>query len=250
MKGNWVCGLIAAAVFAAGCTVHDVNELPLTGPSEMAMALNITATPDRLAQDGTSTSTVTVTALDVNGQPLQNLELRLQIFIGSQQVDFGSLASPTVFTNSAGRASTTFTAPLASLFQAGVPSTVVSINATVVGTNFSVSSLTRRTVKIEVTPPPAPQKAQGAPVAILAVTGSTNAKVGATVQFDGTKSYAEPGHSIVQWYWNFGDGLTNDEHGNDASHIYVSPGEYWAVFGVLDDVGRMSSDYKKIVVTP
>jgi PKD domain len=249
MKGYSVCGLIAAAVFAAGCTVHDVNEPPLTGPSEMSMALNITATPDRLAQDGVSTSTVAVTALDFKGQPVQNLELRLQIFIGNQQVDFGSLLSPTVFTNSAGRASTTFTAPLASRFQDGVPSTVVSVIATVVGTNFSVSSLTRRTVNIEVTPPPAPQKHLGDPVAILAVS-TTSAKVGDTVLFDGTKSYAEPGHSIVMWYWNFGDGLTNDEHGDDASHIYVSPGEYWAVLGVMDDVGRIASDYKKIVVTP
>jgi hypothetical protein len=248
MKAFSVCGLIAA-VFAAACTVHDVNEPPLTGPSEMAMALNITATPDRLAQDGISTSTVAITALDYKGQPVQNLELRLQIFIGDQQVDFGSLSSRTVFTNAAGRASTSFTAPLAPPFLAGGPGKVVSIEATIVGTNYTVSSRTGRRVEIQVMPPPAPQQPQGAPVAILAAS-TTNTKVGATVLFDGTKSYAEPGHSIVSWAWDFGDGLTNDEHGSDASHIYVSPGTYYAVLGVVDDLGRIDSDIKTIVVVP
>jgi PKD repeat protein len=249
MKGNWVGGLLAAAVIAAGCTVHDVNEPPLTGPSEMAMALDITATPDRLAQDGISKSTVTVTALDFKGQAVQNLELRLQVFIGDLPVDFGSLSAPTVFTNNAGRASTTFTAPLAPPFLAGGPSKVVSVMATVVGTNYAISSRTRRAVDIQVTPPPAPPPPQGAPVAILTAS-ATSTKVGATVLFDGSKSYAEPGHSIDKWYWDFGDGLTNDEHGNDASHIYVTPGTYYAVLGVVDDVGRIDSDIKTIVVTP
>jgi PKD domain-containing protein len=249
MRGSRVCGFVVAAALAAGCTVHDVNEPPLTGPSEMAMALNITATPDRLAQDGISTSTVAITALDFKGLAVPNLELRLQIFIGDQLVNFGSLSSPTVFTNSAGRASTTFTAPLAPAFLAGGPSKIISIVATIVGTNYSLSSRTGRTVEIQVTPPPAPQQAQGSPVAILQVS-STTPKVGATVTFDGTKSYAEPGHSITAWYWDFGDGLTNDEHGNDASHIYVSPGTYYAVLGVVDDVGRIDSDIKTIVVSP
>jgi PKD repeat protein len=244
-----VCGFVIAAVVAAGCTVHDVNEPPLTGPSEMAMALNITATPDRLAQDGISTSTVTVTVEDFKGQAVSNVELRLQIFIGDLPVDFGSLAAPTVFTNSQGRASTTFTAPLAPPFLAGGPSKVVSVVATVVGTNYTLSSRTRRTVEIQVTPPPAPQQPQGAPVAILTVS-STSVKVGQTVFFDAKKSYAEPGHSITSWSWDFGDGLTNDEHGDDASHIYVLPGTYYAVLGVTDDMNRIDSDIKTIVVTP
>src|SRR5437868_3097993 len=98
MKGSRVCSFLAAALVAAGCTVHDVNEPPLTGPSEMSMALAISATPDRLQQDGISTSTVTVTAKDMKGQAVSNLELRLQIFIADQQVDFGTLSSPTMFT--------------------------------------------------------------------------------------------------------------------------------------------------------
>jgi PKD repeat protein len=213
------------------------------------MALNISATPDRLAQDGISTSTVTVVARDVKGQPISNVELRLQIFIGDIQVDFGSIAAPTIYTNAAGRATTTFTAPLAPPFLAGGPSKIVSIVASIVGTNYSVSSHVGRTVEIQVTPPPAPPPQQGAPVVILDVS-TTNAKVGDTVLFDGTKSYAQPGHSIVSWFWDFGDGLTNDEHGNDASHIYISPGTYYAVLGVVDDVGRIASSIKTIVVNP
>ena len=250
MKRNRVVGFVAAAVLAAGCTVHDINEPSLAGPSEMALALSISATPDRIAQDGVSTSTVQITAHNsITGTFAANVELRLAIYIGDQPVDFGTLGAPTVFTNSNGRASTTFRAPLAPPFLAGGPSKVVSIVATVVGSNYSVSSHTGRAVDIQVTPPPAPSQVAGAPVAILAVTG-TAAKVGTTVLFDGTKSYAEPGHSIVAWSWDFGDGLTNDEHGFDASHIYVTPGTYYAVLGVVDDLGRTDSDIKTIVVAP
>src|SRR5262249_16266237 len=118
-----------------------------------------------------------------------------------------------------------------------------------VGTNYSISSVLNRHVEIQVMQPPAPRAPDGAPVAILAVS-ATSAKVGTTINFDGTKSYAEPGHSIQSWHWSFGDGLTNDEHGSDASHIYVAPGTYNAVLGVVDDLGRIDSDIKQITITP
>jgi PKD repeat protein len=105
-----------------------------------------------------------------------------------------------------------------------------------------------RTVEIQVTPPPAPVAPSGAPVPVLAVT-KTTAKVGELLLFDARGSYAEAGHSIVSWYWDFGDGLPNEEHGNDASHAYTSAGTYYAVLGVVDDAGRIASAVQTITVT-
>ena len=44
--------LLAAALGLAGCTVHKQNEAPpLTGPSETALSLTVTVSPDVLTQD-------------------------------------------------------------------------------------------------------------------------------------------------------------------------------------------------------
>jgi len=242
--------LVATAVLCSGaCTVHQSDPLTLSGPSEMAISLEISATPDHLTEDGRSSATITIRALGINGEPIPNLELRLQTVIDNTIVNYGLLSPTTVFTNSTGRASATFTPPLAPPFLAGGPGRVVSVAASTVGTNFSVSSWLNRTVELLVTPPPAPVQVPGAPVATVRILPSA-AKVNQMITFDGSASYAEAGHRIVSWFWDFGDGLPNEEHGNDASHVYVAPGTYYMVLGVTDELGRTGSSINTIVVSP
>jgi PKD repeat protein len=68
--------------------------------------------------------------------------------------------------------------------------------------------------------------------------------------FEAISSQAAPGHSIRDYFWDFGDGLPQSEEGHDASHIYEAAGTYTMVLGVVDDVGRIGSIFKTIVVSP
>ena len=55
--------LAAALMVGAACTVHQTTSPALTGPSELATSVRITATPDSISQDGASQSSVVVSAI-------------------------------------------------------------------------------------------------------------------------------------------------------------------------------------------
>ena len=59
-----------ALLAAAGCTVKDTTAPPLTGPSGLALTLNVYAVPDSINQDGGSQSSVRVTAIGPDGRPM------------------------------------------------------------------------------------------------------------------------------------------------------------------------------------
>src|SRR5689334_5399813 len=101
---------IAAALAAAGCTVHQASTPSVAGPSDFALSLSLTATPDSLALDG-SQSAIVVEAHDASGGPQTNLPIRLDILVGGTAQDCGHLTSRNLVTNASGRATTTFTAP-------------------------------------------------------------------------------------------------------------------------------------------
>ena len=75
-------------------------------------------------------------------------------------------------------------------------------------------------------------------------------KVGQLVAFDASTSQAGAGHTIANYFWDFGDGRPNDEHGSDASHAYPAAGTYTMVLGVIDELGRIASTFNTVVVTP
>ena len=47
-----------ALLAAAGCTVKNSEAPPLTGPSGLALTLNLNAIPDSISQDGGSQSSI------------------------------------------------------------------------------------------------------------------------------------------------------------------------------------------------
>jgi PKD repeat protein len=209
----------------------------------------MSATPDHVTQDGSSTSTITITAKEINGKPVSNVELRFDISVNNQIAEFGLLSNKTAFTNSSGRATVVYTAPASLPLQAGGPSTVVSIIAEPVGTNYSISSVLFRSVEVLVAPPPPPPPVVGAPTAAVSYS-PTAPRVGQTIVFVDAGSTAQAGHSIQDWYWDFGDAQANNEHGPDASHAYSAAGTYTMVYGVVDDLGRMGVVRKQITVSP
>ena len=67
----------------------------------------------------------------------------------------------------------------------------------------------------------------------------TDPAVGQTINFIGSGSRAEPGHQIVQYAWNFGDG--NTAGGEIVTHIFQHAGTFNVTLKVTDDVGRTST---------
>ena len=81
--------------------------------------------------------------------------------------------------------------------------------------------------------------------ALLAV--STTGTVPLVVNFDDTGS-SDPGGTIVDYSWNFGDG--NFGSGALTNHVYSSEGSYIASLTVTDDLGATGTDSVSIEVQP
>ena len=96
---------------AAGCTVKNTEAPPLTGPSGLALTLNVNAVPDTINQDGGSQSSVRVTAIGPDGKGIAALPLRLDMVVGGVAQDYGTLSARSVVTNSDGVAIAVYTAP-------------------------------------------------------------------------------------------------------------------------------------------
>jgi PKD repeat protein len=239
--------LIALAVLMTACTI-DQTEIPdLTGPSEYGLSVGVTATPDILLQDGVSRSTIAVSARDANGQPLPGVSFRLDTLVGFAPTDFGTLSSRTITTGSDGIARATYTPPLASPFFFGTPATRVSVQATRIGSDFQAA--VAQHADIVAVPPPVPTVVPGAPIACVTFAPASP-KVGDLMTFDASCSQPGSGHTIVSYFWSFGDNTANDEHGVDASHTYLASGTYTMVLGVIDEAGQTGSTFRTIVVTP
>jgi PKD repeat protein len=221
----------------------DQTEVPpFAAPSEFALSLQLRATPDILTQDGFSQATVVLETRGPDGQPQAGVPLVL-----STSHAAGSLSRTSVTTGSDGRATVLYTAPLASPFQAGGPSTLLTIYARPVGSNYS-NNVTQH-VDVLLMTPPVPTVSANGPTAQVTYAPAAP-KVGDNVLFDASGSYPGTGHQIVYYYWNFGDSQPNDETGPDASHTYVAAGTYTMTLGVVDEVGQISSTFRTITVAP
>ena len=109
--GTRIIALLAVALGTASCTVKETEAPSLSGPSELALSLNVQANPDTILQDGAAQSVITVDARGPNGQPVRNLSMRVDMRVGDVFADFGTLSTRTVVTGDDGMARFTYTAP-------------------------------------------------------------------------------------------------------------------------------------------
>jgi hypothetical protein len=249
---------LASAVLVAGatagaCAVHQTEEPPLAGPSDLATSVNVTATPDTLKLGMYPTSSgesaqVIVQIFGPDGQPSRNRQVRLDITVGNNFADCGQLSLRDLVTGSDGRAAAVYTAPTQPLPQPEctnlVPGGTVGIVATPVGTNFETS--TQRTATIRMVLPtviPAP----GAPTVSFTISPAT-AAVGAEISFSDAGSYGAPGRTIVSYRWDFSDGIT--KNGAFVQHDFAAAGTYTATLTVTDDIGNQSSKSATVTITP
>ena len=101
--------VVAAAGLAAGCGLDKQTAPSFIGPSGYGLSLSMSASPDILRRDGVSRSTITVTARDPQGEPLNGQRFLLQSSIGTGPG--GNLSAEEVVTGSDGRARFEFVAP-------------------------------------------------------------------------------------------------------------------------------------------
>jgi len=245
---------LTLSVFAAACTIGRTEAPPLTGPSELAMSLTLTASPDTLVQDGASQSSVIVTAIGPNGRPLSNVSIRLNTALDGVPQDFGTLSARTIVTGADGRAATIYTAPPPSPLTEGT-TTFVAVEATAVGFDATMSpargipSVTIRLVPGGVIRPPA-----DTPTALFSFTPSSPA-ANSPVAFDASASC--PGRAdtsgclpanttIVSYAWNFGDG--SSASGKTSTHSYTAPGPYSVTLTVTNDRGLAASTTRQVTV--
>lgn len=128
--------VVAAVLALAGCTIDKQNAPAFSGPSELSLAVTVTATPDLIPPDGGSA--ISVTALDASGNPVAGLSLRFRLAAA-----FGTLSATSGATDGGGRASVTYTAPSTS-----PTDTLVTIEVTPIATN--AQNMRTRTVAVRV----------------------------------------------------------------------------------------------------
>ena len=234
---------VCLALSVSACTVHKTEVPALSGPSGLGNNITITVSPDVLTQDGQSQSLVTITAIDSNGQPKPNVQLRADIAVGGVVTDFGRLSAKNLVTDNTGRATLVYTAAPAPVVVVG-NGTKVDIEVTPLDGNFDNS--TPRVASIMLVPPgivvgPASSFIPSFPVPALNVgdQGVFSAKV---VNGSG----ADVTNQVASFQWNFGDGGTAS--GQNVTHTYTRIGTFPVTLTITDAVGRTNFTTQSITI--
>jgi PKD repeat protein len=247
MKAAFRFVLVAAAGVAAACSVHGVEVPGLTGPSESALSITVTATPDSILQDGASQSSVAVVARDPNGKGIASLPIRVQTAVGGTVQDYGLLSAKTIVTGSDGRATVVYTAPPPPSTLGGSGRTV-SIVATPVGTDYQAAN--PHTVDIRLLPPGVVLPPASEPTAAFTVS-PTPVSAGVATNFDASRSCATQAScsstaGLTNFVWTFGDGSSGV--GQFTTHTFATPGTFTVTLTVTNDRGLSNSVTQTVAV--
>lgn len=238
----------------AGCTVKSTEAPDLIGPSEFGLSFSVTATPDSVPQDGSSTASVVVQAFDSNGAPKANVTFRVEIQVGGVPVDYGMLSNKSIVTRTDGRATTLYTAPpplpaganldycQPGLFTAILAGGCVEIVATPVGSDFRTGMT--QFAQVHLVPQGVILPPAGTPTASF-IFSPTTPSANAPVQFDASAS-SSPNETITSYAWDFGDGTTGS--GRTTSHVFGAAQTYSVTLTVTNDRGRSASVTKTVTV--
>ncbi|MGE3276113.1 MAG: PKD domain-containing protein [Vicinamibacterales bacterium] len=217
-----------AAALLAGCTVSQSEPPPLTGPSELALAIRLNATPDVLVQNGIDQSRITIEGRDENGRTVDT-PLRAEVLVDGQPVDFGTLSTKYPRTNQ----TITYTAPPRPA-QSVDTGTVITIAVTPIGGDYRGERA--RQVDIRLVPPGVIVPPNGEPVPAFSVSPQpVTAFTPATFDASATTDDGVACGTRCSYAWNFGDGGTAT--GIVTSHEFRAAGTYTVRLTVTDDLG-------------
>jgi hypothetical protein len=99
------------AITATGCSIESPTIPAVSGPSELAISLTVSVTPEVLPRDGMSEAVVNILARDPYARPLPNLDLRADIVVDGLVSEFGRLSDRRLVTDASGRTATVYRAP-------------------------------------------------------------------------------------------------------------------------------------------
>jgi len=256
-----ILSALAAVLTCASCTVSQTAIPPLSGPSQLALALTITATPATLGQDGVSQATIQVFARDVNAQPVPNqtFVLSMSAVLGNGLTvngDYGTLSVRSIVTGANGVASAVYTAPVPPSIGS---STRVSINVAPASANGNVTTPSAgagslpQSVAITLIPTGVVIPASTPTAAFT--TSPSGPTVNNAILFDATASCGgqlvnaacPAGVPAISTYaWTFGDGTTGT--GQLISHTFTTPASFSATLTVTNAGGGSASVTQTIAV--
>ncbi len=78
--------------------------------------------------------------------------------------------------------------------------------------------------------------------------GPYRVKVNGVIKFNGSQSHDQDG-SIVNYIWDFGDGMGDRSNSPNPTHSYASEGTYNVILTVTDNTGAMDSDMTTVTVS-
>ena len=252
---------VAAAVALSGCTVKKTETPDPTGPSELGLSLQLEVTPDVLAMDGVSQSTLTVTSRDSNGKIQPNVDVRVEVTTGGQIVDtVGRLSTKNAKTDGSGRATVTYTAPNSAPSQGSDSGAMgVTLIATPAGHDYR-SALSRQ-VDIRLVPQGVILPASGFPMPRFTFSPTSPGEE-QDVIFDASSSIAAclknpadpnnattctPGDgTITSYQWDFGNGQSGS--GVRVTTRFATRGTYAVKLIVTNDRGFQNSVTQNVTV--
>jgi PKD repeat protein len=233
---------LAAALLLSACTTKEQETPPLSGPSELSTAINISVSPDVLRQDGASQSLVTITARDANGQLLRNFPIRVEIAVNGVISDFGTLSARNLVTDANGMATLVYTAPAAPATNVD-NSTTVQILVMPSGTNFDNGTFRFASIRLV---PPGVVVAPNDLIALFTFS-PLSPTTDSTVIFDATASAsANPNSTIVSYDWDFGDGTS--ANGRQVTHRF-DDGSYTVTLTIRDTTNRTGTARQNVTVS-
>lgn len=230
---------IAAAI--AGCTVKDVDQPALSGPSTLAHSIVMVADRDTLQQNGSDFTDIRVTSLGPTGQS-ENVALRAQIFVDNVAQDFGTLSTKSLLTPTTFR----YTAPSASTLAAGQVPTRVTIAVTSSSSGDFRGEVARQ-LDIQLVPQGVILPTNPSLVAGFTITPASP-QVFQTVTFDAATSTNNGAGcaSACTYTWNFGDGTSGT--GITATHVYRTIGTFAVTLTLTDARGAQTILTKSVTV--
>jgi PKD repeat protein len=233
---------VAALAVLTGCTVKDVDQPALAGPSTFAHSINMVADKDTLTQNGVDFTDIRITALGPDGQS-ESIPLNAQLYVNGVAADYGTLSTKTPTTPTTIR----YTAPPASTVAAGqVPQTVTLVVTPRNAGDFrgeTPRQLDLRLLPQGVIIPSNPNLQANFTFA------PTSPKVLDLVTFDatGTLNSGTACGAGCTYSWNFGDGTS--AAGQVTTHQFRTVGTFQVTLTVMDFLGAVSTKIATITVT-
>jgi PKD repeat protein len=218
--------LLAGLLFSTGCAMDEQSAPALAGPSGYGLSVTMTASPDVLARDGSSRSTIQLIARTADGKPATG-----QRFLIAAST--GTLTETDVMIDRAGQATFGYQAP-----GVNVNATSASIQVVPVGTNFD-NTTARYPVSIALLGP-------AFPTASFTFNPLTPGQFD-QVTFDASATTLN-GASCggCSFAWDFGDGTTGG--GRLTSHRFESRGTFAVTLTVTSADGTSTTVTKTVPV--